>query len=63
MGNHTSQFDVRIVDKTAILTGILHQKGNYMGKGFDVQLLVTDTWVLTNNEWILLAGHATTLSK
>lgn len=59
--NHTSQIEVRILDKTAILTGILHQKGNYMGKEFDVKLHVTDTWVFRNNEWILLAGHASAL--
>lgn len=61
--NHTSEIEVRILDKTAILTGILHQKGIYMGKEFDVKIQVTDTWVLKKNKWILLAGHATILSK
>ncbi|MCU0437215.1 MAG: nuclear transport factor 2 family protein [Raineya sp.] len=59
--NHTSEIEVRILDKTAILTGILHQKGKFMGKDFEAKLLVTDTWVLRNNEWILLAGHASVL--
>jgi len=61
--NHTSQIEVRILDKTAVLTGILHQKGKYMDKEFEATLQVTDTWVLRNNEWVLLAGHATVLPK
>lgn len=56
--NETSNVVVRNVDATAVLTGVLHQKGSYKGKAFDVKLLVTDTWVKTSQGWKILAGHA-----
>jgi ketosteroid isomerase-like protein len=56
--NETSNVVVRNVDATAVLTGVLHQKGSYKGKTFDVKLLVTDTWVKTSQGWKILAGHA-----
>lgn len=59
--NETSEVVVRIRDNTALLTGILHQQGTYQGKDFDVRLHVTDTWVLTDGSWRLLAGHASRL--
>lgn len=60
--NETTQVHVRVLESTAVLTGILHQKGKYKEKLFDVQLNVTDTWVKTADGWKLLAGHATLLS-
>lgn len=60
--NETTNVTVRILDNTAVLTGILHQKGRYKEKLFDVKLNVTDTWVKTTAGWKLLAGHATLLS-
>lgn len=59
--NETTQVHVRILENTAVLTGILHQKGKYKEKLFDVKLNVTDTWVKTKDGWKLLAGHATLL--
>lgn len=61
--NETTQVAVRVVDNTAVLTGILHQKGLYKGKSFDVRLNVTDTWVKTKIGWKILAGHATLLPQ
>jgi hypothetical protein len=61
--NQTSQVEVRIIDNTAVLTGLLHQKGKFQGKDFDNQVLVTDTWVLKDSQWLLLSGHATLLPK
>lgn len=59
--NETTNVTVRILDNTAVLTGILHQKGKYKEKLFDAKLNVTDTWVKTTEGWQLLAGHATLL--
>ena len=57
--NETTDIKVRILESAAVLTGTLHQKGMYKQKSFDSKLLVTDTWVLVNGSWKLLAGHAT----
>jgi hypothetical protein len=59
--NETTHVVVRALNTTAVLTGILHQKGIYKEKTFDVKLNVTDTWVKTTDGWKLLAGHATLL--
>ena len=59
--NETTDVTVRVLNTTAILTGILHQKGRYKEKYFDVKLNVTDTWVKTTDGWKILAGHATLL--
>jgi hypothetical protein len=59
--NETTDVLVRIRASTAVLTGVLHQRGELNGKKFDVRLRVTDTWHLRNGKWILLAGHATKL--
>lgn len=60
--NETTQVTVRVVENTAVLTGILQQKGTFKGNAFDVKLSVTDTWVKVNSKWILLAGHATVIN-
>lgn len=60
--NETTEVTVRIVGETAVLTGILHQKGSYKGQPFDVLLRVTDTWIKTSSGWVILAGHATVVS-
>lgn len=57
--NETTDVHVRLVGNTAVLTGTLRQKGVYKEKSFDNKLLVTDTWVLVEGRWKLLAGHAT----
>lgn len=59
--NETSNVTVRVLESTAVLTGVLHQKGIYKEKAFDVKLNVTDTWVKTTDGWKLLSGHATIL--
>lgn len=61
--NLTENVMVRVLDKTAVLTGILHQKGNYGGKIFDVFMKVTDTWVKTESGWKILAGHTSLIPK
>jgi ketosteroid isomerase-like protein len=61
--NETTDAKVRVVENTAVLTGILQQKGTYKGNSFDVKLYVTDTWVKIGSNWILLAGHATIVNK
>lgn len=61
--NETENVKIRVLNSTAVLTGKLHQKGNYKGQAFDNFLLVTDTWVKTGTGWKLLSGHATLLPK
>lgn len=61
--NETENVKVRVLNSTAVLTGKLHQKGSYKGQAFDVFVLVTDTWVKTEEGWKLFAGHATLLPK
>jgi hypothetical protein len=61
--NQTDNVNVRILNTTAVLTGTLHQKGTYKGKSFDVFILVTDTWVKTDDGWRILAGHASVILK
>jgi ketosteroid isomerase-like protein len=56
--NQTEEVEIRVVGTTAVLTGVLHQKGSYKGQQFDSWLRVTDTWVRTNEGWKILAGHA-----
>ncbi len=60
--NETTQVKVRVIENTAVLTGILQQKGTYKGNAFDVKLNVTDTWVKVQSNWVLLAGHATVIN-
>lgn len=59
--NETTEVRVRVHGTTAVLTGILLQKGSWKGKPFDVKLLVTDTWIKTDSGWQLLSGQAGSL--
>jgi ketosteroid isomerase-like protein len=61
--NSTADVSVSVEQNAALLTGVLHQKGNYKGKSFDVFHKVTDMWVRTSEGWKILAGHASILSK
>ena len=61
--NETTEVQVMILRETAVLTGILHQKGTYKQKSFDNKLYVTDTWVLVEGNWKLLAGHASLITQ
>jgi hypothetical protein len=54
---------VRVHGKTAVLTGTLHQKYTWKGKEYDVYVLVTDTWVLTEQGWKILSGQALLVNR
>ncbi len=56
--NETETPEVIVLENTAILTGVLHQKFTWKGKAYDAKLYITDTWVNTGKGWTLLAGHA-----
>lgn len=56
--NETTDVAVRVRKDTAVLTGVLHQRGRLGDAVFDVRLLVTDTWVMVDGQWVILAGHA-----
>lgn len=59
--NETSDVVVRVRNETAVLTATLHQRGSYKGKAFDANVRVTDTWILLDGKWRILAGHASRL--
>lgn len=60
--NQTHDVAVRVHGDTAVLTGILHQRGRHAGKPFDVRVRVTVTWVRADDgTWVILAGHASAL--
>ncbi|MFZ6013670.1 MAG: nuclear transport factor 2 family protein [Bacteroidota bacterium] len=61
--NKTEDVKVRVHGTTAVLTGVLHQKGVYKGKAFDAFMQVTDTWIRTESGWKILAGHASLQPK
>ena len=61
--NAMSDIVVRVRGDTAVLTGILHQRGTYDGNAFDVRLRVTDTWHREDGTWRILAGHASVIPK
>jgi ketosteroid isomerase-like protein len=56
--NETSEVKVRVHGTTAVLTGVLRQKGSFRGKSFDAKLYVTDTWIKTKKGWKILSGQA-----
>lgn len=60
--NEITGASVSVVDKTAVLSGSLHQKGVLNGKSFDYRFRVSDTWVYLNGQWKIMAGHATIIN-
>lgn len=56
--NETSEVRVIRRGDTAVLVGVLRQRGRLGEKAFDATMLVTDTWVRSGDTWLLLAGHA-----
>jgi ketosteroid isomerase-like protein len=59
----SSAFQVRQHGDLAVLTGVLHQKGNLAGKTFDAWLRYTDTWVWEDGSWKYLSGHASRMPE
>lgn len=54
----TIDVQVRARGTAAVLTGTLLQAGTVRGRPYNVKLRVTDTWVLQDGRWLLLAAHA-----
>jgi ketosteroid isomerase-like protein len=57
--NETTDVNVSVHGSTAVLTGLLHQRGHHCGRAFDRRLLVTNTWVRHRGSWQLMASHVT----
>ena len=57
--NEASNVSVSVHGSTAVLTGVLHQRGHHCGRAFDRRLLVTNTWVRHRGSWQLMASHVT----
>ena len=56
--NASRDIHVRVRGDTAVLTGVLYQKGVQDGQVFDATVRYTDTWVRIGGEWRQLSGHA-----
>lgn len=56
--NASREIRVRVRGDTAVLTGVLHQKGVQDGQPFDATVRYTDTWVRDGGAWRQLSGHA-----
>ena len=61
--NQITDAKISVAEKTAVLSGLLHQKGVYHGKPFDYWFQVTDTWVYLDGRWRLMAGQANLFNK
>jgi ketosteroid isomerase-like protein len=59
--NESTEVKVRVHGDTAVLTGILHQKGTVKGKAYDARVRYTDTWIRAGSTWKQLSGHASLL--
>ena len=58
-----SNTDVKVVmfGKSALVTGIYHDKGTEKGKPYEVQGRFTDTWVFIDGRWQCVATASTPL--
>jgi Domain of unknown function (DUF4440) len=56
--NETLNPKVRISGETAVLIGTLHQKYTLNNREYDYKMIVTDTWVKKDKEWLLFSGQA-----
>jgi ketosteroid isomerase-like protein len=56
--NDSTETSVRVHGATAVLTGVLHQKGTIGGKPYDARLRYTDTWIKDGGAWRQVSGHA-----
>jgi ketosteroid isomerase-like protein len=62
--NRTDSVSIRQLGGVAVLTGVLHQKGQIGERTFDHRLRVTDTWVQSGAlGWCLFAGHASDIGQ
>jgi len=54
---------VTVFGHTAIATGTFAGKGTTAGKPVDSRARFTDTWVMTNGQWLCVATHDSPLKK
>jgi hypothetical protein len=48
---------------SAVVVGIYHTKGTYLGKPYEHVGRFTDTWVFTEGRWQCVASHTSLLKK
>jgi ketosteroid isomerase-like protein len=53
----SSDFKVRIIGDTAVVTGGYHEKGKDNRVPFDRRGRFTDTWLVQKGKWICVASH------
>ncbi|MBV8049683.1 MAG: nuclear transport factor 2 family protein [Acidobacteriaceae bacterium] len=63
--NYLNIQDVKVIlyKDTAVVAGIYHTKGTYMGKAYEHTGRFTDTWVLQDARWQCVASHTSLLQK
>jgi ketosteroid isomerase-like protein len=59
--NHDQK--IRLYGNTAIVLGVTTVKGTSEGKEFAADFQYTDTWIKRDNQWKIVASHASRLSK
>ena len=57
----TRDVEVRLYDRTAVLTGWFEQTGRYRGQAFRQRARYTDVYVLGPTGWMAVSAHASTL--
>ena len=57
----TRDVEVRVYDRTAVLTGWFDQTGSFQGKRFRVRARYTDVYVRDATRWIAVTAHASPL--
>jgi ketosteroid isomerase-like protein len=57
--------DLKVVlyNNAAVVAGIYHTKGTYLGKPYEHTGRFTDTWVLQDARWQCVASHTSLLQK
>jgi ketosteroid isomerase-like protein len=57
--------DVKVIfyTDTAVVAGIYHTKGTYLGKPYEHTGRFTDTWVLQDSRWQCVASHTSLMQK
>lgn len=58
-----SDVSVYFYPGVAVVTGSYHTVGNSEGKSFDHHGRFTDTWILTDGQWVCVASHTNLIKK
>jgi ketosteroid isomerase-like protein len=54
--------DVRVYGDTAVVTGVVVERGKARGQSFNQRSRYTDTWILRSGKWQVVASHLSELN-